>query len=229
MFSEKVDAVDATACAIARGPGVQEQVRAHGRYCVVIERPPEHQREDHNTFLFNAQRAEDLGDLELANALYQKAARLRVAGAPIEFDNVVTDEGARFALDKTFEASAYTATWYMGLIAGTGYSAVAAGDTAAQINGTNGWDEAGGGTSPTYTGARKTMTWNAASSRSKVSATISFTFTNASAATMKGVFLATTSTKDGTTGTLYSAGLSSGGDDVVKNGDVANVVWTGGM
>lgn len=228
-MNEHADAIDQVGCAIARAGGIHEAVRAHGRYRVQLRRPPEHLRDECNMLVFGALAAEDEGDEDLAALLYQKADELRVDGPMLEFDNVVTDEGARYALDKVFEGSSYTAAWYMGLIAGTGYTATAAGDTAAQINGTNGWDEAGGGTSPTYSGNRKTMAWSAAASRSKSSTVISFTFTNSTAAYMKGVFLATVATKDSTSGALYSAGLSSGGDDLVKNGDVANVTWIGSL
>lgn len=212
---------------------ISESVRAHGHFYRVIERPAEDRRMQHNALLFAGLQAQEDGDLDEAERLLQQAASIRreneASWTRDDFHNVVTDEGARYALDKTFEASAYTATWYMGLIAGTGYTALLAADTAAQINGTNGWDEAGGATSPTYTGNRKTVAWNAASSRSKSSTTTVFTFTNGTSATMKGVFLVTTNTKDGTTGTMYSVGLSTGGDDVVKSGDVANVTWTGSL
>jgi hypothetical protein len=230
--SEKADAIDRVGCYITRGAQHEEKVRAHGHYSVVVERPSDTDRDLHNYYLlFAAPQAEDAGDLALAHQLQQAAADLRLANAANwaheEFDNVVTHEGARYALDKVFEGTSYTAAWYLGLVAGTGYSALTADDTASQINGTNGWDEAGGSVDPTYSGNRKSVTWSVASLRSKASDSIAFTFTNSTAAYIKGAFLVTTATKDGTSGTLYSVGLSDNGDALVRIGDVANVVWIG--
>lgn len=233
-YSEKADAADRVGFRVARGAQYEEKVRAHGRYRILIERPSDADRDLHNYYLmFAAPEAEATGDQALADRLYQEAATMRRNNAQNwvqeEFDNVVTHEGARYALDKVFEGTSYTATWYMGLVAGTGYSALSADDTASQINGTNGWDEAGGSVDPTYSGNRKTMTWTVASLRSKASGAISFIFTNNTPAYIKGAFLATSATKDSTSGTLYSVGLSDNGDALVKNGDVASVVWIGSL
>lgn len=141
------------------------------------------------------------------------------------FKNLVTTQGKNDALDKYLAGVGYTAAFYMGLISLVSYSAVAVGDTAAQINGSNGWKEAGVTNAPTYTGPRKTTAWSAAAAGSKaLSAGLSFTMTGAG--TVKGAFLATTSAIDGTTGVLYSAGLFSGGDKVVAASDVLTVSYT---
>jgi hypothetical protein len=140
-----------------------------------------------------------------------------------EFSNLVTTVGKNDLLDKYLAGSAYTAAWYMGLISSTSYTAVAAGDTMSSHTG---WLEAGATYNPTYSqAARPTPAWSAASSGSKAtSAAVSFSIT--SSGTVKGAFLNSVSTKDGTTGVLYSAGLFTGGDKVVSSGDTVNVTYT---
>lgn len=132
-------------------------------------------------------------------------------------DNLVTTVGKNFLLDTVLAGSAYTAAWFLGLIDSTGYTAVAAGDTAASHTG---WTE-----STAYSNStRPAPSWGSASAGSKASTATAFNI-NATA-TIKGAFLISNSTKGGTTGTLYSAGLFTGGDRAVANGDTLNVTYT---
>jgi len=141
-----------------------------------------------------------------------------------EFDNLVTTQGKNHLLDTYLGGSAYTAKVFLGLISSTGYSAVAAGDTA---NSHAGWVEFNGYSETT----RRPPSFAAASSGSKAtSAAVTFSITSAN--TVKGTFLvANTGTglaaaKGGFSGSLYSAGLFTGGDKTVGNGDVVSITYT---
>lgn len=144
-----------------------------------------------------------------------------------EFPNLVTTVGGNDMLDKYCAGSSYTAALYIGLISSTSYTAVALADTMASHAG---WLEAGGTNAPLYTqGARPTTAWAAAASKSKaLSSPLTYTI-GATGGTIKGCFLTTVATKDGTTGVLVSAGLFTGGDKVVATGDTLSVSYSLGV
>lgn len=144
-----------------------------------------------------------------------------------EFHNTVMTVGKNLALDTFLAGSAYTVTGpFMGLISSTSYSSISAADTMSSHAG---WLEAGATNAPTYTSPRKTCAWSAASGGSKaLSASLSFAITGSG--TIKGAFLAygtgAVSTIDNTSGTLLSAGLFTGGDRGVANGDTVSVSYS---
>lgn len=143
------------------------------------------------------------------------------------YNNTVTTVGKNVALDAFLAGSAYTVTGpFMGLISSTTYSAISNADTMSSHTG---WLEAGNANTPTYTSPRKTAAWSAASSGSKaLSAALSFAITGSG--TVKGSFMAfgsgAVTTIDNTSGTLLSAGLFSGGDRIVANGDTLNISYS---
>lgn len=167
-----------------------------------------------------------------------KALKHAMAAFPMEIkwedtcENVVCTEGKNVMLDAALAGSAYTVVGpYMGLISSVSYTAVAAGDTAAQINGSNGWKEAGSASNfPLYTTPRKTMVFSAASAGAKaLSASLTFAIIT-TGGTVKGCFAvfftSASSTIASTTGALYSAGLFTGGDKVVAVSDSLAVSYS---
>lgn len=145
-------------------------------------------------------------------------------------ENLVTTVGKNLALDTYLGGSGYTVTGpFLGLISSVSYTAVAAADTMTSHAG---WTEAGITNAPTYSGGRKTAVFSAAAAGSKaLSSALSFAMTGAG--TVKGCFLVfgtgAVATVDNTGGTLYSAGLFSGGDKVVTSGDTLNVSYTASL
>ena len=147
-------------------------------------------------------------------------------------ENTVMTEGKNFMLDAALAGSSYTVAGpYMGLISSVSYSAISAADTAAQINGTNAWKEAGSSTNfPLYTTPRKTCAWSSASAGSKaLSAALLFPIIT-TGGTVKGCFIVfgtgAVSTIADTNGKLWSAGLFSAGDKVVSVSDTLQVSFS---
>lgn len=144
-----------------------------------------------------------------------------------EFPNTVVTVGKNLALDTFLAGSGYTVTGpFLGLISSSGFSAISAADTMSSHAG---WTEAGNANAPTYTSPRKTAVWSAASAGAKaLSAALTFAIT--STGTVKGAFMVygtgAVSTIDSTAGTLLSAGLFSGGDRAVVNGDTLSVSYS---
>ena len=225
---EKVNAVEQAGAGVGKNSGITEQAEAHGKYTVECYGPAE---KDRGRYAFLR---EAIGEAEKA-PFWRFLKKLRLPSLRKELnlipiglkwadtiDNLVTTGGKNDALDKYLAGSAYTAAWYMGLISSTSYTTgVAAGDTMAAHGG---WAE-----DQNYSEAtRPAAAWSAASAGSKAMSSAR-TFSINATTTIKGCFLASNSTKGGTTGILYSAGLFSGGDKAVANTDTLNVSYTASL
>lgn len=144
-----------------------------------------------------------------------------------EFPNTVVIVGKNAMLDDALAGAAYTVTGpFMGLISSTSFSAISTADTMTSHAG---WLEAGSANAPTYTAPRQTAAWSAASGGSKsLSAALAFAITGSG--TIEGAFLTfgsgAVSTIGNTGGTLFSAGLFTGGTRAVLTGDTVNVSYS---
>jgi hypothetical protein len=140
------------------------------------------------------------------------------------FHNLVVNQGLQDMNSKYFSGSAYTATWYLGLVQGPGSGTTfAAGDTLATHAG---WTELVPGTA--YTGNRKAVTFGTATTADP--SVISNSASPASFAMLvngtvvAGALLSSVAT--GTSGILFSAGDFTGGDKTVDSGDTLNVTYS---
>lgn len=134
-----------------------------------------------------------------------------------EFDNLVVDAGLNDSLDKHLKGSSYTAAWYVGLTEGS--PTFAAGDTMGSHSG---WVE-----EQDYSEAvRQTLTLGSVSGKSVDNSASKAVFSINGSATVGGAFVASSSTKGGSTGTLYGGGAFTGGNRSVISGDTLNVTVT---
>lgn len=135
--------------------------------------------------------------------------------------NLVVNEGLQFMNDTFFTGSAYTASWFLGLVEGPGGSnTYAAGDTLASHVG---WEEF-----DNYSGNRGGITFGSATLADPSVITngtpVSFTITS-TGGTVAGAFLTDVAT--GTTGVLFSvSNFQAPGDRAVVAGDTLNVTYT---
>ena len=212
-------------------------MEAHGRYRAECYGPKDHLRSEYislrdrvskirGSLIKDIRKARRVLNHEKLSAeleiLQRKMGSMLELKWSDDFSNLVTTVGKNDALDKHLGGSSYTAAWYIGLIGGASYTTgVAAGDTASSHGG---WVE-----SQDYTeSVRQTAAFSGASGGSKsLSSALAFSI-NASV-TIKGCFLISNSTKGGTTGILYSAGLFTGGDKTLQNGDTLNVSYTASL
>jgi hypothetical protein len=139
--------------------------------------------------------------------------------------NLVVTVGKNDLLDKYFAGSAYTAAWYMGLVDNASFTAYAVGDTLVSHTG---WLENLGYTFSGSASNRATVAWGAASAGSKVSSAATFNITASS--TILGAMMcnaqARSTTSNGGSGVLYSAGSFTGGSRVVISGDSLLITYT---
>jgi hypothetical protein len=125
----------------------------------------------------------------------------------VEYDWAVCPNGAATVglnslLDVGFRAQTQITAWYISLINASGYSAVSSADTMSSHAG---WTEY-----TSYTETNRQQWSPAAAASGSITNTTVVTFTNGgSAGSIQGMFLTSSNTKGGTTGTLYSTAVES--------------------
>jgi hypothetical protein len=135
-----------------------------------------------------------------------------------EVPNLTTNAGLNDILNTYFKGSSYTAAWYVGLVDNASFSALAAGDTMSSHSG---WLE-----SAAYSnGTRPALTLGTVASQSVDNSASKAVFNINATATINGAFVASNSTKSGTTGILYGE-ASFGATRSVQNGDTLSVTIT---
>jgi hypothetical protein len=133
--------------------------------------------------------------------------------------NLVVDQGLQDMNNKYFGGSVYTASFFLGLIAGPGSGTTYSGNDTMTTH--PGWTEF-----TDYTGTRKAMAFGAANfDNPSVVPNTSVAFSITATGIVAGAFLCTTTS--GTGGILFSeADFQSPGDRSVQSGDILNVAYT---
>lgn len=136
--------------------------------------------------------------------------------------NLVVNTGLQDMNTQYFTGSTYSASWYIGLVNASGYSAYDPGDTLASHAG---WAETiaySGGNRATATFGIATTADPSVIDNSGAVGVFSITGT----VTVKGAFLCDTQDNTDNTGLLFSVSSFTGGDRSVISGDTLNVTYT---
>lgn len=133
------------------------------------------------------------------------------------FKNGIVDVGKNSLLDIMFRNQTQIAAWYFGLVNNSGWTAFADADTMGSHSG---WTEF-----TTYNESTR-VAWgpDASASKAITNGTVA-TFSITGSANLKGIFVASNSTKGGTSGTLWST-AAFGSVVPVNNGDQLKVTYT---
>lgn len=135
------------------------------------------------------------------------------------FNNDITNEGKNLIFEVMFHDGTQiaNASWFIGLISNSGYSALNATDVMSSHSG---WTEFTGYSQSTR------VAWGAGTAASQsITNGTPCQFDITSTATLKGIFVPSNSTKSGTTGKLWATALFSA-DVPVANGDQIKVTYT---
>ena len=137
--------------------------------------------------------------------------------------NKIVSVGLQYMAGAGLTSTTPITTWYIGLIDGATTPTYVAGD---QMSGHSGWTEFTNYSSPANRGA-PTFTAATAATPSVVTNATAVAFTiSSTGGTVAGAFLTSSSTKSGTSGTLFSESNFTGGNRTVVASDILNVTYT---
>lgn len=134
-----------------------------------------------------------------------------------QIENAVVNEGKNKLFDVMFGGVTAITGWVIGLIDNTSYSATPNTDTMSSHAG---WQE--------FTGYSETtrVAWGpTAAANQTITNTTAATFTINATGTLRGIFLTSSNTKGGTTGTLWSTALFAS-TIAVQSGDQVKVTYS---
>lgn len=133
------------------------------------------------------------------------------------FDNAAMNDGKNKLLDVMFNNVSAISTWYIGLMDASGFTAAPVTDTMSSHAG---WTEF-----TAYTEAVR-QTWSVGSAASQqITNAAPATFNINSSGSVRGIFVSSSSTKSGTTGTLWASALFSAAVPVA-NTDQIKITYT---
>lgn len=146
---------------------------------------------------------------------------LDVKGRPftdwMQFPNGAVTVGLNSLLDVGFRNQTQISAWYIGLINESGYSALSAADTSASHAG---WAEL-----TDYTSATR-LAWSPnAASGGTLATTSPVTFTINASVSVRGMFLASSSTKNSVVDTLWATAVNGSGQSFT-NGQTCQVAYS---
>jgi hypothetical protein len=176
--------------------------------------PGDAERERYLALLAEAEKHDRAGRACAADRLREQAEALLAERWRATWRNVVTTAGKNSLGEVYFRSGTQITAWYLGLLGapGVGSFAVAASDTMASHAG---WAEITAYSETT----RRALTLGAFSAGAADNSGSLATFTMNASYTVKGLFTVSVSTKSGTTGALYNAVASGGGDRSGGSGD----------
>jgi hypothetical protein len=137
--------------------------------------------------------------------------------AHYDFPNGIVDEGINHILDVQFNEETQVTDWYIGLVDNSSWTAFADADTMASHAG---WIE-----NEDYEEVTRPQWTVGEASERAVTNAVSVDFSINDTVTIKGVFIASSSTKGGTSGVLWSTG-AFGAEVPLQNGDTLKITYT---
>ena len=134
--------------------------------------------------------------------------------------NGIVTEGMNHMLETEFNGGTPITTWYTALINNSGFSALAPGDTAAEIDGTNSWTEL-----QLYNEATRPE-WTAGTAAARaITNAVTVDFSINATVSINGIFIVSSNTKGGAAGTLWSTASFASAVSAVS-GDTLKITYT---